>query len=131
MADFAGYASVLLSFDELRHVVRRELPSWKAALASVAGVYLVADTSCGKLYVGSAYGADGIWGRWSAYAETLHGSNAELAKVIREKGSEQAKHFRFSILEICDIKDSADAVIARECHWKAAWVPRQFGYNSN
>jgi hypothetical protein len=70
MADFGGYASVLLSFDQLRHVVSRALPSWKAALASVAGVYLVADTSCGKLYVGSAYGAEGIWGRWGAYAET-------------------------------------------------------------
>jgi hypothetical protein len=131
MADFAGYASVLLTFDELRHVVRRALPSWKAALGSVAGVYLVADTSCGKLYVGSAYGADGIWGRWSCYAETSHGSNAELAKVIHEKGSEHARHFQFSILEICDIKDSVDAVIERECHWKAALLSREFGYNSN
>lgn len=131
MADFEGYASVLLTFEQLRHVVGRALPSWKAALASVAGVYLVADASCGKLYVGSAYGAEGIWGRWAAYAETGHGNNAELTKVMRENGLDHAKHFQFSILEICDVRDSADAVIARECHWKAALLSRAFGYNAN
>lgn len=131
MVDFSSYASVLLTFEQLRHVIRRALPSWKAALGSVAGVYLVADTSCGKLYVGSAYGAEGIWGRWVAYAETGHGSNAELAKLLREKGADQAKYFQFCILEICDLRDTADSVIAREGHWKSALLSRAFGYNAN
>lgn len=37
-------------------------------LASVAAVYLVLDTSTGQQYVGSAYGAGGLLGRWRAYA---------------------------------------------------------------
>jgi hypothetical protein len=131
MADFSSYASVLLSFDQLRHVVRRALPSWRAALGSVAGVYLIADTSCGKHYVGSACGAEGIWGRWGAYAESGHGGNAELAALLREMGADHAKHFLFSILEICDLRDTAEAVIAREGHWKSALLSREFGYNAN
>jgi len=131
MADFSGYASVLLTFDQLRHIVNQALGSWRAALASVAGIYLITDVSCGKLYVGSAYGADGIWGRWASYAASTHGHNVQLAKIVSEKGVDHARHFLFSILEICDLKDSPDEVIARENHWKTVLRSREFGYNAN
>lgn len=131
MADFPGYSSVVISFDQLRHIVARDLTAWRAALKSVAGVYLVTDGSCGKLYVGSAYGTDGIWGRWSAYAGTLHGNNKELKELVTKMGEAHSKHFQFSILEICDIMDTQDEVLARESHWKNALRSREFGYNSN
>jgi hypothetical protein len=129
-ADFAGYASVLLTYEQLRHIVRQEVTSWRAALKSVAGIYLITDASCGKLYVGSAYGVEGIWGRWAAYAMSGHGHNVELARLVAESPA-HANHFQFSILEICDLKDSKDDVITRESHWKSALLSRKFGYNVN
>jgi hypothetical protein len=38
--DFPGYASVRLSFQKLTAIVNQNLPTWRAALKSVAGVYL-------------------------------------------------------------------------------------------
>jgi hypothetical protein len=131
MGDFPGYSSVLISFDQLRHIVSRDLAAWRSALKRVAGVYLITDTSCGKLYVGSAYGTEGIWGRWSSYANSLHGHNKELRALLRDSGDSHATHFRFSILEICDVMATKDEVLARETHWKTAFCSREYGYNSN
>jgi hypothetical protein len=131
MSDFPGFSSVRITYDELRHIVNRDLSTWRSALKSVAGVYLVADTSCGKHYVGSAYGTDGIWGRWRVYASIAHGNNAELRDLLAAKGDPHAKHFQFAILEICDIMATHDEVLSREAHWKNALLSRTFGYNAN
>ena len=48
-----------VSFDELETLVRNDRTDWKAALASVKGVYLI-DTKTGGRYVGSRYGERGI-----------------------------------------------------------------------
>ena len=42
------------------------------------GVYLITDTSNGKMYVGSAYGENMILGRWKSYVKTGHGGNEGL-----------------------------------------------------
>jgi hypothetical protein len=79
-------------------VVRQSLSTWRAALKSVAGVYLVAD---------------------------------ELMALLKQNGDTHAKHFQFSILEICDVKASPNEVWVRESHWKNALLSRKFGYNAN
>src|SRR3546814_583456 len=38
--------------------------SWRTALSSVSGVYILVCPTTGQRYVGSAYGAGGFWGRW-------------------------------------------------------------------
>jgi hypothetical protein len=131
MEDFPGYSSVLITHDELRHIVTHNLTSWRSALKSVAGIYLITDTSCGKHYVGSAYGIDGLWGRWNLYADKPHGRNAELRNLLKKRGDVHAKYFQFSILEICDVIATKEEVLARESHWKSALSSRLFGYNSN
>jgi len=131
LGDFPGYNKVCLSFRGLNTVVRQELQSWKTALSNVAGVYLIADTVTGKQYVGSAYGDEGLWQRWCAYAATGHGGNKEPRQLLHEKGKDYAINFLFTILEVIDLNASKDYVIARECHWKDALMTRQFGYNSN
>ena len=112
-------------------VVRESNPSWKTALMNVAGIYLVTDTSTGKMYVGSAYGGDGIWQRWTAYAINGHGGNKELRTLLHEKQVDHAVHFQFSLLEICDLHSSDDYVISREVHWKNVLKTREFGLNQN
>lgn len=72
---FPGYQEVLLSFDALQAIFAdpRAHRDWQAALKANAGIYRIVDLSSGKLYIGSAYGSDGLWGRWQNYAKTGHG----------------------------------------------------------
>lgn len=108
---FPGFEFARIEFDFLRAIVKQQEPSWKSALSSVKGVYLVADKSNGKLYVGAAYGEENFWQRWSAYAADGHGSSVELRKVIEENGPKYATNFVYSILEIR--KNTAAALTTR------------------
>jgi len=129
--EFAGYSKVCISKAQLDTVIRQQISSWKAALSHVAGVYLITDTSDGRLYVGSATGKEGLWSRWSAYSKNGHGGNKELKALLNEKGSEHANGFQYSILEIADTHASDQDVIDREVHWKNVLDSRQHGLNGN
>jgi hypothetical protein len=51
----------------------------------------------GYLYVGSAYGEDGIWGRWTKYVSTNgHGNNKTLKELVKAD-KDYADNFKFSI----------------------------------
>lgn len=131
IAEFPGFKTVNLSWDELRVIVAQALPSWRAALSSVAGVYLITDTRSGGLYVGSATGQGGLWQRWCTYADNGHGGNAELRRLLSEEGPERQRAFRYAILEIADTHASTEEVLRRESHWKTILLSRQKGLNSN
>lgn len=131
VGDFPGYNRVLLPLRMLQTIVRELNPSWKSALSSVAGVYLITDNHNGKLYVGSAYGGEGIWQRWNSYAVNGHGGNKELRQILTEKGNEYCEHFQYSILEVFDLNTSEDYALSREGHWKDVLRSREFGYNGN
>lgn len=105
----------------------------EAALENVKGVYLIADKSNGKKYVGSAYGDAGVWARWSCYIGTGHGWNDELTTLIAREGLDYARrNFRISLLEYRPAKTDDKAILEREAYWKEALLSRgQFGYNKN
>jgi hypothetical protein len=132
-AIFCGYERINHDFHILENIFLRSKPDWKAALFNVKGVYLIMDKSNGKKYVGSAYGATGIWSRWSCYIGNGHGHNDELTKIINLKGKAYAReNFRFSLLEYRPMKTDDKEIIARECYWKEALLSRgEFGYNQN
>lgn len=129
--DFPGYNKVNLPFGRLKTVVRQEIKSWKSTLSNVAGVYLIVDMMTGKMYVGCAFGGEGIWQRWCDYERTRHGDNKELRQLLAEKGDEYASNFVFTILEVIDLNASEKDVTTRESHWKDVLLTRKFGYNSN
>ncbi len=131
IADFPGFNSVRLSFDMLSSVIKQDHPSWKTALSSIAGVYVIADRHTGKPYVGSAYGGIGIWQRWENYVKTGHGGNKELRALLKRRGMNHTSQFQFSLVEVCDITASPAYVVARETHWKNVLLSREFGLNSN
>jgi hypothetical protein len=131
IADFPGFNAVRLSFELLKAVIRQDNPSWRSALANISGVYVITDTETGLQYVGSAYGGVGLWQRWSAYAKSGHGGNKELRDLLRDNGVDYAKHFQFSLVEVCDINASSDYIISRESHWKDVLMSREFGLNAN
>jgi len=131
IGDFPGYKSVLLSNSMLKTIVRENNPSWRTALSNVAGVYLITDNTSGKLYVGSAYGGEGIWQRWSSYVNTGHGGNKDLRMLLRENGKDYTNNFQFSLLEVCDLSAGEDHVISRETYWKTVLRSREYGLNKN
>lgn len=131
IAEFPGFKEINISKSELDVIVSQSLESWRTALSSVAGIYLISDTESGKLYVGSATGEGGIWQRWSGYSATGHGGNKELVALMDEFGSESISGFRFAVLEIADTHASKDDVLARESHWKRVLLTRDFGFNAN
>lgn len=98
---------------------------WRSALSQWRGIYYIFDTSGGKGYVGSAYGADNLLGRWQNYAARGHGGNA----LLRGRGP---VNFRFTILQrVSPDMDSAD-VIRLEGSWKERLHTRQpYGLNDN
>ena len=123
---FPGYDKVNVSWQELSRVIEKE--SWKTALQNQKGVYLITDISCGKMYVGSAYGDNMILGRWQSYIETGHGGNIELRKLNKEHIQQ---NFKFSVLDIFKSTVDDQLIIARESWWKSVLLTREFGYNKN
>lgn len=128
---FPGYRMVNLSRLELETVVSNSLESWRTALSSVAGIYLIADTVSGQLYVGSASGEGGIWQRWSNYVATGHGGNVALRALMGKHGRDRVRSFCYSVLEIADIHMSKDDVLVREGYWKKILLSHAHGLNAN
>ncbi|MCY2973090.1 MAG: GIY-YIG nuclease family protein [Planctomycetota bacterium] len=123
---FPGYENVDLSWRDLDRVLRK--PVWRTALENQKGIYLIVDSSNGKMYVGSAYGENMILGRWLAYAKNGHGGNIEL----RNLDAAHIQHFfRYSILDIYKSTANDTAILARESWWKRVLMTRTYGYNSN
>ena len=116
---FPGFDEIDLSFEELESLVRNNRDDWRISLASVKGIYLITDTSTGRRYVGSAYGDQGVWGRWCQYAENGHGGNVQLRQIAQDADLAYARaNFRFALLEHRLDRTPDDMIIARETYWK-------------
>lgn len=130
---FPGYFDFILKFDDLCRIVDSPDSNrvWHTMLSAVAGVYLIVDTITGNQYVGSAYGKNGIMGRWTRYHKDGHGGNVQLQELLNEHGSEYAANFSFTILQTVSTSLSRREVIARENVWKNKLGSRAFGLNLN
>ena len=131
ISDFPGYKLVDVPKGQLDIIVRDNIPTWRTALSNVKGIYLISDGKTHKLYVGKADGAEGIWGRWCAYAKNGHGGNVALKEELGLASAERQADLRFSLLEIADIHSTKDEILAREEHWKTVLMTRANGYNRN
>lgn len=128
---FPGFERLLLSFSELQSVIEdSRYDQWRQVLGSVQGIYLIADTKTGKLYVGKADGTERMLGRWSDYAKTGHGGNVAL-RELDELDLTHRKHFQFSILRVFSPGASTLEIDLAEDHYKRALLTRRFGYNRN
>lgn len=135
---FTRYEDVLLSYDELRNIIKTNNPEWKAKLEACNCVYLILDKSNGKQYVGVTYKdtskgrKSGIWSRWTEYAETGHGGDLTL-KELCEKNPNYAKaNFQWCILETLPINVIPSVAINRESLYKEKLGTRKHGnYNNN
>jgi hypothetical protein len=128
---FTDYFDFMLQFHELKEIVKNQYSDWKKTLSITKGVYLISDTNTGKLYVGSAYGEDGIWGRWSKYVSTNgHGNNKTLKELVKADKN-YADNFKFSILMLLPSTITADEAIKKERLFKNKLGTNSFGLNNN
>ena len=127
---FTGFENLVKTYDELKEIFDNPevYESWHTALKSVYAVYLIVDTKTGQQYVGSAYGKDGLFGRWSEYIKTYHGGNKKMKKVI-EMDPERFHHFQFSILQILPKTITDEEVIHIEHLWMSKLCSIEFGMN--
>lgn len=80
--------------------------------------------------MGSAYGKNGIWGRWKEYVNKGHGGNNLLIDLLQQE-PDAVEHFQFSILEVLSGTSTADDAIRKENLWKEKLGTRIGGYNDN
>lgn len=133
IGNFPGLLDFVLEFDELETLIRNPEANhdWKHHLSAVNGVYLILDRKTGKQYVGSAYGDEGIWGRWKNYVATGHGHNKELKKLLAEDLAYHRRHFVYSILQTLPSNVSARESIEIEALYKRKLGVRVHGLNAN
>lgn len=85
--EFPGYENIRLSFSQLETIIRNKRSGWLDALRNQKAVYLITDTSNGKMYVGSATAQYGmLLQRWTNYIDNGHGGNVELKHIVDTKG---------------------------------------------
>lgn len=101
------WREVCLSATELR-----SLPvSWANRLKEWRGIYLIVDQVDGERYVGSAYGAKNLFGRWQDHVATDVGVTTELRH-------RDPANFRFTILERVSPDLTVEEIVPIENNWK-------------
>jgi GIY-YIG catalytic domain len=133
LVPFDDYLEFSLTFAELKDLFGNEIAhrDWQSSLSAVGGVYLILDQKSGHLYVGSACGAEGIWGRWRNYVKSGHGGNVQLQKLVEDDPASYPERFRFSVLQILPKTMTRDEVVQRETRYKHKLGTRATGLNSN
>lgn len=97
-------------------------PGWAARLREWRGIYHIVDESDGARYVGAAYGAENLLGRWTAHVAGGRGVTVGLAR-------RDPARFRFSILDLVSPAAPAEEVIALEQTWMERLDTIRFGLN--
>ena len=130
---FSGYENVHLTYKQLKLIASGERYSrYKDALLNVKGIYCLTDKKSGKLYIGSAYGQNGIIQRWDDYLNTSHGGNVGLKELYEKEGEVYfVENIEFTLLEFFDKRKPDKDIIHRENYWKEALGSRIAGYNHN
>ena len=119
------YFQIRLEYKKMQKIF--EYPAdneeWLYYLKNRSGVYLILDVSTGEQYVGSAYGFEGFWGRWGAYA--VQGDGNVLLK------GKNYDNFQFTILWETLNTTIPNDILNVESEIKKNLGTRVFGLNNN
>ena len=124
---FEGYENIIWSFSDLEKYIGHEdiYSDLYLALSMVNGVYLIIDTIDYSQYIGSAYGEDGIWGRWKKYLSTNGTGGNKKLKEHLNKHPGRFRKFQFTILETLP-RTGSDANDRNLAQKREAWYKRKF-----
>jgi hypothetical protein len=130
--EFPEFEDFILTFSDLETIIKNPDANidWHKMLSSVYGIYLIVDLEDGKQYVGSAYGKEGMLGRWKQYAQNGHGNNQMLKNLI-DKCPKRHYKFTYTILRILPKTLTDKEVINYENLYKNKLGTRAFGLNLN
>ena len=117
---FPGFRDFCARLDALIHLP----PAWRETLSSVSGVYLLTCLKTRRLYVGSAHGGRGFWGRWMDYVASGHGGNLRLREVPDSE-------YQVTVLEIASSAATPAEIVDLENRWKQKLFTRDWGLNAN
>ena len=117
--DFPSWEQVSLSTADVRNLPRE----WAQQLAAWRGIYLIVDEKDGARYVGSAYGAENLCGRWRAHVAGQKGVTKALSR-------RRTDCFRFSILELLSPAADIREVTKKERSWMARLSTIDYGLNA-
>ena len=133
IGSFPGLQDFVLEFDELKTLIDNPEANhdWNHHLSAVNGVYLILDRKTGKQYIGSAYGHEGVWGRWKTYAATGHADNKELKKLLSTDPTYASRYFCYSILQTLPSNMTARESVEIESLYKRKLGTRAHGLNEN
>lgn len=131
--EFKGYDNISLPFRKLKQIIDANVDNWRELLSNVNAVYVITDMKTGKLYIGSTYGYNGIWQRWSTYVNTNGtGKNKELEEIIKLNPNYAFENFKFTVLEcFFNIDGNQKYVMDREKYWTKVFETIKFGYNTH
>lgn len=129
---FDGYDKISLPFRELKTIINGNVDNWRILLENINCIYAITDTLTGRVYIGSTYGYNGVWQRWSTYVYTNgHGGDVVLKKLIDETPN-YGNNFVFTVIESFFNRDgNAPYILERENYWKKVFATRAFGNNKN
>ena len=117
---FPGFQELIINLSDVDVIPL----TWRTALASTRGVYLLTCPTTKEQYVGAAYGAEGFLGRWREYFITGHGGNIALK-------SRDPSDYQVSILETVGSGATVNDIVAAEARWKNKLQSREMGLNRN
>lgn len=113
-----NYDEIKLPYEQLVRIVADNIDIWRHRLSACNCIYVISDSKTGKLYIGSTYNKDGIWGRWKEYAQTGHGNNVELIKLLESDANYAKDNFTWSILQTLPLSINDHEAIRIETSWK-------------
>ena len=130
--EFTDYLDFTLTYNQLKKLSIYPVANkrWIDKLSSINGIYLILDKKTGNQYIGSACGANGVWGRWQNYISNGHGGNKQLIELL-EKDKDYISNFQWTILETLPSNLTKEKVISYETKYKEKLGTRVFGLNSN
>lgn len=136
---FPGYNRVCWDFATMKEYVTKpaEYEEIETALKEVYAVYLVVDSISGKYYVGAAYGRDGLFGRWKAYADTTgeggsgeNDGNKGIVEYLKEN-PDAYLNFQYSILEVIHKTGINEKDIAATLEAEKVWKRKLCSLNTS
>lgn len=124
LGELPVFNQIILSHSDLKLLIQNPDTNldWLNTLSSVKGIYLIRDKKSGKLYVGSASGGNGLFGRWKEYGLSGDGGNMGLKSLDPE-------NFEYSILEILSDSITKSEIIHKENLWKQKLGTWETGLN--
>ena len=133
--DFPGLENIVLSYNDLKSIV--ENPDshieWYNTLRNLQAVYLIVykNEEIYQHYVGTTWGKDGLWNRWSSYAKGDWTVDNVGITELKKQDPKFTENLQFSILEAMPKSTKQEAATETETLWKIKLGSKEIGLNRN